>query len=452
MMQPIIEIRLAMVACGYTPIPVIGKIPPLEKWQQTTAVSRQMLENWASDWPTANNTGILTQLTPTLDLDLLNEPAAIAIETMVRQRFDGLGSVLTRIGRAPKRAILFRTTAPFKKLSTNFLVRPGATSERIEFLGEGQQVVAHGIHPDTQGPYTWIGGDPTTIAYTDLPEITVDGARALRDDIVAMLVRDFGYVTTQGAPKKTSTTRAKTARKNPKRDLAWAETALEAECALISNAAIGERNNQLNMSAYNIYQIVHGNPGILDESEVRRRLFAAAEACGLVDDDGADAAWRTIESGEAGAVKQPRVRPLAKLDQPAPGGPRMGLGLAGAASGFRDGMPEQVVVKRPVSSITVRVVESGYDCDGNRMPFSDAAQIEYRSPSESETPAQPVQEILPPEPEPEFETIDEAIAPEPQPVFKNEFERMRARAIDDIRSGKSIDMTSLDPLARRRSW
>ena len=48
------------------------------------------------------------------------------------------------------------------------------------------------------------------------------------------------------------------------------------------NAQPGDRNAALNKGAYNIYQIVHGNPGLLDEEEVRRRLFAAAEACGLV--------------------------------------------------------------------------------------------------------------------------------------------------------------------------
>jgi putative DNA primase/helicase len=332
-MQPIIEIRLAMVSCGYTPIPVIGKIPPLEKWPEVTNVSRSILEDWDRDWPNASNTGILTRHTPTIDLDLLNEPAALAAEKLIRERFDGLGCVLTRIGRAPKRAIPFRTKAPFKKLTTNFVVAVGAGSEKIEFLGDGQQFVAHGIHPDTRGEYSWTGGDPTTISYRDLPEIIAEEARQLQIDIVVMLVRDFGYVTTQGAPKKKSTNRAKTARKNPKRDQAWAEAALDAECAAITTTAAGDRNDQLNKSAYNIYQIVHGNPGLLDENEVRRRLFAAAEACGLVDDDGADSAWRTIESGEAGAEKQPRVRPLAKLEQPAPasGG---GLGLAGAAPGF----------------------------------------------------------------------------------------------------------------------
>src|SRR5258705_9239642 len=112
-MQPILVVRLAMIDHGFTPIPVIGKVPPLKKWQETTVVCKATLEDWDRDWPNASNTGILTRLTPTFDLDLLKEPAAIAAEKLIRERFDGLGCVLTRVGRAPKRAILFRTEASF---------------------------------------------------------------------------------------------------------------------------------------------------------------------------------------------------------------------------------------------------------------------------------------------------------------------------------------------------
>ena len=69
---------------------------------------------------------------------------------------------------------------------------------------------------------------------------------------------------------------------------AWAQAALDAECARIAATPRGQRNTALNLGAYNIFQIVWGNPGLLDEEEVRQRLFAAAEACGLVADDGAD--------------------------------------------------------------------------------------------------------------------------------------------------------------------
>ena len=154
-MQPIIEVRLAIVAHGYTPIPVNGKIPPLEKWQKIENVSRATLEVWSRDYPGASNTGILTRSVPTIDLDLLNEDAALAAEKLVRDRFDGHGAILTRIGRAPKRAIPFRTTTPFKKLTTNFIVASGAGAEKIEFLCDGQQFVAHGVHPDTLGEYLW---------------------------------------------------------------------------------------------------------------------------------------------------------------------------------------------------------------------------------------------------------------------------------------------------------
>ena len=234
----------------------------------------------------------------------------------------------------------------------------GADPEKIEFLADGQQVVAHGIHPDTQTEYIWDGGDPTTIAYEKLPLITAEQARQLQDDIVAMLARDFGYVVGTSPKKASSTTRAKTARKNPKRDKAWAEAALDAECVAIATAPTGDRNTQLNKSAYNIFQIVHGNPGLLDENEVRRRLFEAAEACGLVADDGAASAWRTIESGEAGAEKQPRVRPLAKLDQPAPGASG-GLGLAGAAIGFGAGIAG-ATVPQPGMRRIIQLVEGDY--------------------------------------------------------------------------------------------
>ncbi len=133
--------------------------------------------------------------------------------------------------------------------------------------------------------------------------------------------------------------RGRGARKSPKRDLAWAQAALDAECAKIASAQPGARNAALNTGAFSVFQIVHGNPGLLDEEEVRQRLFAAAEACGLVADDGADSAWRTIESGAAGAQSQPRVRPLAQLEQPAAqasGGGLFGIGggLAGAATGI----------------------------------------------------------------------------------------------------------------------
>src|SRR5262245_51299148 len=133
-MPTVLEVRQALVDHGFTPIPLVGKVPPFQSWQKVENVTRAGLEAWGRNWPRATNTGILTRLAPTIDLDILNEPAAVAAEEFIRERFEDRGYVLVRIGKSPKRAILFRTLEPFAKLTTNFQVPAGAAAEKIEFL------------------------------------------------------------------------------------------------------------------------------------------------------------------------------------------------------------------------------------------------------------------------------------------------------------------------------
>jgi Bifunctional DNA primase/polymerase, N-terminal len=197
-MATILEVRQALVDHGFTPIPVIGKAPPFKSWQKIENVSHSMLEAWGRNFPRATNTGILTKYTPTLDADILNEPAAIAIEELVRERFEERGYVLPRIGRPPKRAFPFRTVDPFAKITVNLIDANGDAGEKIEFLCDGQQIVAAGIHPDTLKPYIWPLGNPTDIARDDLPDINEAEARQIVDDIVELVCRDFGYTRAQG--------------------------------------------------------------------------------------------------------------------------------------------------------------------------------------------------------------------------------------------------------------
>src|SRR5215831_2252226 len=204
--------RLALCGNGYTPLPLFGKEPPvygknnkrrgLESWQLLHTVTRDMLELWGKNWPDASNTGILTRLTPVLDADILNEAAAIAVETLVRERFEERGYILVRIGLPPKRAILFRTLDTFDKIVVNFAETHGK-AEKIELLCNGQQLVADGIHPDTGKPYRWFGGTPWEISHDDLPYISEEEALQLVNDIAEMLCRDFGYTRKPARPKRT---------------------------------------------------------------------------------------------------------------------------------------------------------------------------------------------------------------------------------------------------------
>jgi hypothetical protein len=169
-------LRHQLRTAGFCPIPLYGKEPPaygknnkrkgLSGWQELHEVTPEQIDIWDSIWPDAVNTGALTRLMPTLDLDILNPEAAEAAEALVRERYEERGYILVRIGLPPKRAVPFRTQEPFDKIVVNLVApnwSPEKKSEKIEFLSDGQQVVVDGIHPDTKQPYRWFGGEPGQI-------------------------------------------------------------------------------------------------------------------------------------------------------------------------------------------------------------------------------------------------------------------------------------------------
>ncbi len=201
------EVRARLLAAGYTPVPCVGKIPVLKGWQKQHDPTLIEIEQWSRTSPAATNTGILTRLTPTLDIDIGDPEAAKAIEDLVRERFEERGNVLVRFGRAPRRCIPFRTDTPFQKMVVDFDAHDGADQkpeklEKLEMLAAGQQVVVAGIHPDTGKAYSWHGGEPGEVERRDLPHINEDEARALVDDTAALLVEKFRYRLRTVKPRK----------------------------------------------------------------------------------------------------------------------------------------------------------------------------------------------------------------------------------------------------------
>jgi hypothetical protein len=186
-------LRLQLWANGYAPLPIEGKRPPLKNWQKKIDANAAEIELWEKVYPYAINTGILTQLTPTIDVDITNPEAAEAVEAFARERFEERGFVLIRTGQPPKRAILLRTDTPFKKITGNLIAPKGGTDQKIELLADGQQVVVFGTHPNTDKPYAWFGGEPTSIKHDELPYISEDEAKQFVADAIALLVKEFGY-------------------------------------------------------------------------------------------------------------------------------------------------------------------------------------------------------------------------------------------------------------------
>ncbi len=82
------DLRKKLSAAGYSPVPVSGKRPPMDGWQNKIETNNDEIELWSKLYPDAESTGLLTKYTPALDIDILDEEAAVAVENLVRERFD----------------------------------------------------------------------------------------------------------------------------------------------------------------------------------------------------------------------------------------------------------------------------------------------------------------------------------------------------------------------------
>jgi hypothetical protein len=160
---------------GFHPIPVDGKRPVLDAW--TTPLDEAQLDAAVEAHPAAN-VGVLTAGLAVIDVDVLDDELAKGVRAWLTER---IGEPrLWRVGRAPKFALFCRAAedSPRKRSSTTWVDARGQ-SHKLEILGDGQQVVAYGTHPDTRQAYRWPNLDPlaTNTAADALP--TLDDQQAV---------------------------------------------------------------------------------------------------------------------------------------------------------------------------------------------------------------------------------------------------------------------------------
>lgn len=129
---------------------------------------------WSS-WPDCG-IGIVGGSVAAVDIDIAEDAElALRIERLARERLGGTPAL--RIGRAPKRMLVYRTNEPFR----------GIKRHPLEVLCLGQQFLAYAIHPDTGAPYAWPEEGLADIDITDLPEISAEVALAFLDEAYALL-------------------------------------------------------------------------------------------------------------------------------------------------------------------------------------------------------------------------------------------------------------------------
>jgi hypothetical protein len=196
------EVRARLAQNDYVPTPVNGKAAVMEGWQKRTEASEGDLETWARLYPYARNTGILCARTPTLDIDILDVRAVDAAVELVREKYGDRGKLLLRYGLRPKVAIPFRTDTPFAKIKVLLTAPDGSAGQKIEFLCRDQQVVVHGIHPDTHEPYQWSDESPGNTRRDELPLIDEAEAETLVTDLVALMLLSHGYQVSNEGKRK----------------------------------------------------------------------------------------------------------------------------------------------------------------------------------------------------------------------------------------------------------
>ena len=179
-------VRKKLLRAGFLPIPCIGKTINITDWPNIIATEAD-IDSWFTRYPDAMNTGLLTRTTPAIDLDVYDPDVAEELELML---FDmiGEGHTLTRFGQPPKRAVLFQTDTPFKKIRTPVFTSPGSNKENfVEVLGDGQQIIVFGVHPETGKDYSWHGGEPGDVTRADLPVLTEAMARDFIERATAVM-------------------------------------------------------------------------------------------------------------------------------------------------------------------------------------------------------------------------------------------------------------------------
>ncbi len=134
--------------------------------------SEHEIEIWSA-WPEAG-IGIACGRVVAIDIDMLADgELALELERLCRQRLGDTPAL--RIGRSPKRLLVYRAAEPFA----------GRRRAPLEVLGEGRQFVAFALHPDTGQPYVWPDRSPLDMALDDLPVIEEGAALAFLEEAYA---------------------------------------------------------------------------------------------------------------------------------------------------------------------------------------------------------------------------------------------------------------------------
>jgi len=173
------EVGQRILANGYNVIPIKpgNKFPVIPQWQKHRT-TKEDIGYWLSNGHAEAGVGITCgEKLAFVDFDIPEPDDAKHMETFTSIQ---IGFAPIRIGNFPKRGLLFRVNRPMRKISSTIYWDDLGRKYQTEILGNGQQFVAYGIHPETGKAYVWTEGDgPVFVYIDDLPVITEEQCREI---------------------------------------------------------------------------------------------------------------------------------------------------------------------------------------------------------------------------------------------------------------------------------
>ena len=142
---------LQLLDQGYLPLPLRpGQKSPAVKAWTTVPIDYATVTGWARQFPD-HGVGLRCGHLVGLDIDVLDPDLSFQL---CQRTFERFGEAPLRVGRWPKRLLLYRTEVPFAKIECGT-----GKGSKLEVLGHGQQLVAFGRHPETGSGYFWPLGE-----------------------------------------------------------------------------------------------------------------------------------------------------------------------------------------------------------------------------------------------------------------------------------------------------
>jgi putative DNA primase/helicase len=251
-----------------------GKHPRVTKWQETASRDTKKIEYWWGMWPQSNVGVMCGQETGFMVVDV---DGPTGEESLRDRKWPKTHKVKTGRGCHYH----FKWPELGFPLKNNAGILPGVDVK----VGKGQVAMPPSAHYNGS-TYEWeVGPDECELA--EAPAWFVE-----------ILKEKYG-------PKKRLEENLKKLENNKKTAInnRYAQRAFEDEVAAVTFAKEGNRNAQLNTSAFKLATLVAG--GSLDEWDVRRQLAHAAERAGL----GEDEIEATLNSALGAGKHHPRAIP-----------------------------------------------------------------------------------------------------------------------------------------------